>query len=358
MRYKIVYFLLILFLFGCSNQDKISSESTQLFTKLWTYPNLPDSLLNFNADEKHIAQVCQILPPDSIQTFGNIRGLGCDKDDNLYIWDDGYLALWKFSSDGKKIWRKKYSKGNEEGSFNSVKGAFAVSQNGKICVGDFQTKSLTVFDSNGNIINKFNLDMFPASITFGNDESVYVAGFEMSYKGPLIHHYSITGEFFGSFCERDESSKLVMMTGNSGRLISDVNGNIYYSFFYPYRIEKYSSDGKLLNKINRNIENFKAPSREEMMINWTSGLRGIITLPNDMLAINVVINNDENNWGIDIFDSEGNWLKNIPHEEMPNKFMARYWAIDLKNNIYFDIFTKTEPVIIKYKFNLEKINKS
>lgn len=358
MRHKMMYLLLIPLIAGCGSQNDSSGESQILFTKQWSYPALPDSLLNYNADEQHIQQVCQVLPPDSLRTFGNIRGMGCDKNDNLYIWDDGYLALWKFSSNGEKIWRKKYSKGNEEECLNSVKGAFAVSQNGKICVGDFQTKSLTILDNDGNFMNKFKVNMLPATITFGNDESVYVAGFEMSYKGPLIHHYSNTGEFLGSFCERDDSSKLVMMTGNSGRLSSDTNGNIYYSFFYPYRIRKYTQDGRLLNEINRDIENFKAPSREGMMVKWTSGLRGIMTLPNDMLGTNVVYNQDEKNWVIDIFDSEGNWLKSIPHGELPNRFMARYWAVDSKNNIYFDIFAKTEPVVVKYKFNLDKIHKS
>ena len=359
MRHRVIFILLIPFLFGCSsNQNESSVETLALLTKEWAYPDLPDSLLNYYADNTHIAQVCQVLPPDSLQTFGNIRGMGCDKYDNLFIWDDGYLALWKFSSNGEKIWRKKFNKGNEEGAFNSVKGAFAVSRNGQICIGDFQTKSLTILDSDGNYKNKFNVGMFPATITFGKDESIYVAGFEMSYKGPLIHHYSDTGEFLSSFCERDESSKLVMMTGNSGRLITDIDGNIYYSFFYPYKIEKYSPEGKFIKTLKREIDNFQSPYREEMMVKWTSGLRGITTFPSNLIGVAVVLDNDKQNWGIDFFNTEGEWLKYFSNNEndFPNKFRFRYWIADSKGNIYFDIFTKTEPVVVKYHVNFNKLN--
>ena len=99
-----------------------------------------------------------------------------------------------------------------------------------------------------------------------------------------------------------------MMTGNSGRLSTDIDGSIYYSFFYPYKIA-------------------------------------------------IILDKDKQNWGIDFYDPQGNWLNYISKNDsnFPNKFSFRYWTTDSKGNIYFDIFTKTEPVVVKYSINFKKM---
>lgn len=205
MKKILVLIVLILsFAAAVSAQDK----QLNIFTKAWVYPDIPESKIKNDLIETARAAVCQALPSDSLRVFGNIRGMGFDKNDNLYVWDDGYQALWKFLSDGKKSWRKKYEKdGKAEGTFINVGPAFAVAEDGQICLGDKGNRTISLLDSSGKFIRRFKVEMMPAAITFGKDGSVYVTGFGFTYKGDLVQHFSSGGEFLGAFCKREADSK-------------------------------------------------------------------------------------------------------------------------------------------------------
>jgi len=329
-------------------------ELKNIFTQEWVYPNLPDSTIKPEIFGKTVNYNNTVLLPDSLRTFGIIGGMGCDKNNNLYVWDDKFVTLWKFSPDGKKLWSKKFKKESKEGSYNMVGPAFAVSKEGKICLGDRITKTLNILDDSGHFINKFKLDMMPAAITFGNDGTIYVVGFEMSYKGNLIHHYTESGKFIGSFCKRI-SSDAIKYSGNSGRLGTDKEGNIYYAHFYPYEIDKFSKDGILLKSFKREVKNFNPPEREGMIARWTSGIRGLINLNNNYTAVVVCLDVKKNDWGIDFYDTQGNWKGFISNKDLPMYFYYRYSTSDSKGNVYFDINAKPEPVIVKYKVNYKQL---
>jgi hypothetical protein len=351
MKSLIVVIYLFLLVNICNVLHSQNVENKNTFIEEWIFPNIPDSLIKPLTLETGIKNTCSLLLLDSIRAFGNIRGMSCDENDNLYVWDDGYLALWKFSCHGEKLWRKKFEKGNNDGEFNNVGPAFAVSRKGKICLGDKGNKTITILASNGNFIKRFKVDMWPATITFGKDESIYIAGFPMSYQGNLVQHYDIDGIFINSFCERKNMTREVMFSGNSGRLSTDEEGNIYYAYFYPYQIEKYSKTGKLLNIIESNEDEFIAPRMENGMIASPSGLKGLINIPKNYLAVVVYENINSGNWRIDFYHSDKIIKKLFSDKVLPINFSYRYSAVDSKGNLYFDLFAKPEPVIIKYKID-------
>jgi hypothetical protein len=280
--------------------------------------------------------------------------MGCDKNDNLYVWDDGYQAILKFKSDGTKLWRLKYKKGTGDGEFMTAGLTFAVSGSGKICLGDRMSKTLTVLDSSGHFLNKFLVNMWPASILFGNDESIYVEGFQMSYSGNLIQHYSSTGTLLGSFCERQDSYT-VNFSGNSGRLTKDIKGNIYYANFYPYKIDIFNKDGGRIDKIERNLGDSIPPKIDNGNVFSMSGLKGIVIINNNLLGVFVLRDSKTNNWGLDIYDAERHHIKYLASNTFPKQFRYRVSATDSKGNIYFDLNDESNPVIVKYKINMNNL---
>jgi len=360
MRTVLVIFSVILF--GISSPlYSQSSGGRNIFSKKWVYPDTPDSLIKpviLGLKKNGSSSVHQ---NDSAKVFSNIAGMGCDKNDNLYVWDAGYLALWKFSPDGTKLWRDLYKNGKGDGEFINAGPAFAVSKNGKICIGDKVAKTITILDGSGNFISKFKVDMMPSSAAFGNDESLYITGFPFTYKGDLIQHYDINGKYLDSFGERKDMTKEVMWSGNSGKLSVDKDGNICFAWFYPYRVEKYSPAGQLLSTIENKDDEFTAPkyvtvdNRET--VDWTSGLRGIINIDKNYMAVIAEPDKNTGNWRIDLYNSDKLCGEILSDKDMPFNFSYRFSAIDSKGNLYFDVLTESGSIIIKYDVAYSDVRK-
>jgi hypothetical protein len=360
------------------------ADSTHgIFTKAWAYPDLPDAVIIKALAAKHSLQD----GVDSIKQFENINGMACDKHDNLYVWDEKpkqkqnlskvencdkeslkneHKILWKFSSAGKVLFKKNFYSGSEKGCINTVMGALAVSDDGLICLGDFVTCSVTILDSNGNFINRFNTIIKPVHIAFGKDNSIYVTGFEMLYNGPLIYHFSPSGTFLGKFCERDKISDKNKFTGNTGRLFVDSDGIVYYAFSYPYRIAVFLPDGAKKQIIERDVDYIKAPEKIVNIVDTTkakythyadkqtSGLNGITVWDNKYLAVISYSNFYATDWNIDILDRNGKFIFSIPNGELLYKFSICDWSTDTKGCVYFNIKTNVGNMIVKYKINFNK----
>jgi hypothetical protein len=360
---KIGVVFLYLSIFTDFSEAQIAmAGSKPTISQAWVYPIINESLIKPFVFEANVTQNCQELPPDSVRIFGNIRGLACDRNDNLYVWDDGYQALWKFTSEGNKLWRKKYPKGTGDAEFLNVGPAFAVSKNGELCLGDKQNKTITLMDSSGEFKNKFKLNMLPASITFGLDGTLYIEGFQMSYSGNIIHHYSSSGKFLGSFCERKDTSFLARFSGNCGRLITDHAGNIIYSHSFPYFVEIFSPDGHLMKTIERAIEGLSGPTLDTNIItpsgqrgkivNSHSALKGLTLFNDQCFFVAVMMEQDSNKWGLDFFSFTGNFQKTLSVAQFPKPFWYRYSTADSEGNVYFDLTTQSDPIIVKYHITL------
>ena len=215
-------------------------------------------------------------------------------------------------------------------------------------------KRITILDSNGNFVSEFPINMWPASITFGNDGSLFIVGFPMSYKDNLIQHYSLDGKFINSFCKRGNMSREVMFSGNAGRLSTDSKGDIFYMEFYPYQIEEYTPDGKLLNTITDSDNEFIAPKFNNGMVDWTSGLRGVMNFNDNRWGVIVYLNKNTGKWRLDLYDSNKRIEKLNSDKDFPLHFSYRCSAVDSKGNLYFDIYTQNEPLIVKYKLALSR----
>jgi len=321
-----------------------------MFTKIWKYPAIENPYKAGKASPITVEEVtaCTIVPPESLGYLGWVRGLGCDSLGNLYIWDDAYTAVWKFSSTGKLLWRNKYDSSHSIAQIHAVRGAFAVSASGEVCIGDFPTQRLIVLDDAGNVVHNFKIAIKPGTVTFGQDGSLYVAGFGFMYQGPYIYRYSAKGELIRQFCDRDSLSRLGDWSGNTGRLATDRHGNIYYGFYYPYRVVKFSSEGDSIMSISRSVPQLEPPKQIGGVIRSKAGLRGLLILPDETIVVELFT--DSTVWGFDLYSPRGEWLKYISGVELPDKIWYRYWAMDPQYNFYFDIPSKEWQEVVKYKF--------
>ena len=362
---RVLFILILLASFNLAFPQ--SSNSSKIFTKIWTMPNYPDTVLNtpLGVEDKGS---CRVYFPDSNSIFSVINGMACDKEDNLYLWED-IKTIWKFSSTGEKIFKIKASQGETEDSNKFFsKSAFAVSNDGLICLGErsgnIKYGALVIFDKNGNFQRRIKIKVMPATVTFGLDNSIYVAGFEMLYKGPIVQHYSLSGKFIGSFCGRDAISERNNKTGNAGKLYTDSAGRIYYAFFCPYRVKVFSATGDSVKTIERNIAGMK----EALNVVQTNGanhkiysstpnfaLRGVTVLDENNIATASFGNLSKNEWNIDLFDIAGKYKCSIPNSALPDSFSFQQWAHDSKGDVYFNIGTYKGFAVVKYKIDQDKL---
>ena len=176
----------------------------------------------------------------------------------------------------------------------------------------------------------------------------------MSYKGDLIQHYSFDGKFINSFCKRGDMPKAVMFSGNAGRVSTDNNGDIFYMNFYPYQIEKYTPEGKLLITIKDSEDEFIEPQFNNGMADWISGLRGLMNFNDNHWGVIVYLNKNTGKWRLDLYDANKRIEELNSDKDFPLNFSYRCSAVDSKGNLYFDIYTQKEPLIVKYKLALSR----
>jgi hypothetical protein len=357
MLKKLIFILFLMPICQKMEAQNLKINTDKVFTQKWIYPNITKRVHKIPIMDLSGKNKCLVLPPDSLRVFGQVHGMGCDKNDNLYVWDQGYAAISKFTPDGKKIWRIKLKIDDKE--YGGIGGVFAVSENGQVCLGNMETRMITVLDSSGQIIHKFKVNMDPAAITFGVDRTLYIEGFIWTYTGKIIHHYTQEGVFLDSFGNRTADSTIFAVGANGGHLRTDTLGKIYHTNPYPYRVDVFSHDGKLLNQIQRMDKRFEKPKFKNARISFKFGLRGI-DLINNMIAVFAWIDRIKNDWEMDLYNADGKLLQTIPSTYFPHKlFRYEKSASDSKGNLYLYINPEesipsidADPVIVKYHLNL------
>jgi|GEM_PF-3257063 len=350
---------LCIFLLGFTaftfSQDKDFSNA---FKYVWALPNYPDSVLNVSHN-KEVSGACPVFFPDSNSIFSRISVMQCDAEDNLYTYDVDYIR--KFSPEGKMLFKKDMKDYSETGSgMSAQKNTFAITSNGMMCFAESGPSigkggRIVFLDSTGRLIKRININIVPGNIAIGTDSSVYVTGFNMLTQGPLIQHYSFNGEFLGAFCQRDAVIKKNRMSGSSGRLFVNNNGNVYYAFSYPFRVGIFSSKGDSIKVTDRKVPGMKgATSAADRTILDNSLQRGIGIIDNKYIVVVSYLQINKNDWNIDLYTIEGKYLNSIPSSVLPQSFFFKSWTFDSKGNVYFNIETYKGHAVIKYKLNLPK----
>lgn len=289
--------------------------------------------------------------------FGSINDIEVDASGNIYALDARNNRVQKYSAEGKYLSSFGGTEGVGPGDLLDPRRITLDTQN-NLYITNLTPRTISIFDPGGNFVKLIKLpaamplSAMPGDITVGGNGKLYVA----EVRGFSAHFVNIfntsSGELAGSICEKFDQDILLTRRGTwTGCLCTDTEGNICFSYFYPYEIRKYSIDGKLLLKFSRHAPFYKPPYLDKRkVLRSVAGTWHLISLPDGKL-INLIhhriLKKRKTYVYLDVFDKNGDWLISIPSDKIDPEWKGMVIASDNQGNIYLP-FTAPYPHIRKY----------
>ena len=184
-----------------------------------------------------------------------------DDDGNLYILDAGNCRVQKFDPEGKFL-TSFGREGQGPGEFNFPT-SLDFDNLGNLVIADRRGRKIQIFTKNGSLLKTITMTKNPLSriyalnsglmATRGTDE-YEIEGKDKEPLPKLIRLLDAEGNIQREFGEMfDYKSRMLNLMGNRFHFVVDDNDFIYLAFSYQNRIEKYSLEGRLLWKADRNL---------------------------------------------------------------------------------------------------------
>jgi hypothetical protein len=278
---------------------------------------------------------------DEHYLFGRILDIAVDSDDDVYVLDNGFGRVRKYSSDG--IYLQNIGREGEGPGEFQFPTAIAVDDSTKLYVA--ASGKVSVFDSSGDFKKQFKLGV-PGNIvrsvrTAGNGECL-ISCFDILDQ-MIIHRYNANHERVLSFCESyamgDNIDVRIEQVYAGGAIDTDKDGSVYFTQITPYEIRKFSSEGVLLARIYRDNSFMTPPVVEEEGSSITFTMPptcSSILVLNDGNIMNVVLipvgENQPPKTLVDLFDKEGTLLtsRTLDRSILPKRCdsTGRIYAID------------------------------
>jgi len=186
-----------------------------------------------------------------------------DKDGNIYVLDSGNHRIQKFSQDGKYL-ATIGNAGEGPGEFQ-YPFSFDIDSEGYLYVSDSGNQRIQVLKPNGKDHKTIKLtDIEAGDINLiGQDRLLMSGGGLFSFRMDMMEEQALPKIFkvldfeggiqkeFGN--QRDYKDPMVNRIGNMFISAVDKDSNVYITFNAQNRIEKYSPDGKLLWRVDRDL---------------------------------------------------------------------------------------------------------
>jgi len=198
---------------------------------------------------------------DENVTFYMPQDIALDPEGNLYVLDTGNHRIQKFSPKGKFL-TTFGREGQGPGEFN-YPGSLDLEKNGNLIVASPYIQKIQFLNSEGLETESLHLtEMLTAYIrVFGPDHLLaavrrlsFTPDDEKKKLEPLMQVMDREGKVIKKFGEpRDYKNKLVNSRGNQVSFTIDNDKNIYLTFQFQNRIEKFSQEGKLLWSTDRKL---------------------------------------------------------------------------------------------------------
>jgi hypothetical protein len=210
---------------------------------------------------------------DDNLAFNAPLDMAADDAGNIYILDTGNRRIQVFGPDGRYV-RTIGRKGQGPGEFMSP-GSIDIDGEGRLYVLDDVQKRVQVFASNGGILKSLRTTLGPDAASrpsiMGIDRLRLLGsrGFvARTYTGyglsgapktnalpKLVKLLSPELELLSEFGEPvDYGDEMTNTSGNSWQFAVSGGSDIYLCFFYQNRIEKYSPEGRLLWRADRELD--------------------------------------------------------------------------------------------------------
>ena len=203
---------------------------------------------------------------DSNNTFNMPRDVAVDKEGNILVLDSGEHRIQKFNKDGEFI-KSIGRKGQGPGEFSTRPESIDVDNDNNILVAENGGKRLTKLSKEGDYITHF-LKKISCSSYKALSSNKVVGNFtpwhgmilllKSPTKPPPVHRvlsiFNMEGKILSEFGRvKDFGNNLLTRKGNISQLATDSSNNIYVSFAYQNRIEKFSPEGTLEMRIDRHL---------------------------------------------------------------------------------------------------------
>lgn len=288
--------------------------------------------------------------------FGAITDIAIDTKGFIFILDSKNSRIQKYSPQGLFIQSIGKGRGAGPGELSRPRN-ISVNDEGDIFVADMDLLRITIFNSKGELLKTIKTIIQPIDMVTGKNNDVYVTGsFDMGrYK---IYRYNIIdGKLNKVFCKEvnnKNDSILISNIGGTGRLAITKEGNVYFSFFYPYLIRKYSPEGNLINQFARKASFYKLPIVDNIgkIKDVLVGSHELAVLPGEKV-IHVIKHidmiNSKANLYFDFFDKTGNWLISFPSTIFEPDWSGKVLSVDWEGYLYMDFW---EPFPHVRKFSL------
>ena len=188
---------------------------------------------------------------DENLAFNSPADLAVDAAGNIYIADSRNQRIQVFDPEGRYL-RTIGRKGQGPGEFMSTR-SLGFDGEGRLHVLDNAQRRIQVFTPKGEVIKTIpvsNLDIYQMRLLHSGKIAVHISRLGPKLIRLLGPDLAPLGEFGDPF---DFGDELANSTGNSWEYAVDGEDNIYLCFLLQNRIEKYSPDGQLLWRADREL---------------------------------------------------------------------------------------------------------
>ncbi|MFC1563850.1 6-bladed beta-propeller [candidate division KSB1 bacterium] len=274
---KIAYFTIFLFIIACGNPDREQSYTTEIINGVRYVHNIKPEYGERQLFElKKTGRIGSLDGIDENYMLYRPYDLAFDKDSNVYVLDKGNFRIQKYDADGRYV-STTGSRGMGPGEFENPM-SLDVDSDNNLYISEHR-KFIRILNSSGNEIRRLYFDPFHPSDRFiitSSDRLVNNVQF-MWYTGDgdvpeyLMQMYDLYGILLKEFCTpRIYENEKFNRKGNLIQYTEDRSGNFWIAFSYQNRIEKYSPDGKLLLRIDRELP-YEESEEEEIITEKVAG---------------------------------------------------------------------------------------
>lgn len=238
---------------------------------------------------EYVQNIGDLESEDDNVLFYMPSDIAVDKEGNVYVLDSGNHRIQKFDSQGNFL--ASYGRhGQGPGEFQYPQ-SIDIDADGYIYVSDSGNQKIHILKPNGAFEKDINItDESPGMIRIRNGKIIQgkaasMFSLQMGMMNEdeelpgLIKVFNMEAKVQNEFGEqKDYNDILVNRMGNRFHFFADIEGFVYLAFDYQNRIEKYSPEGKLLWRSDRELD-YDVSSPKAKGSRSGSGGRMIVRMP-------------------------------------------------------------------------------
>ncbi|MFC1564421.1 NHL repeat-containing protein [candidate division KSB1 bacterium] len=204
-----------------------------------------------------VQKIGELEGDDENYHFYEPEDLAVNSENNIFILDRGNFKVKKYTSEGRFI-TSFGGQGQGPGEFDLVSG-IDIDNDGTIYIYDLGFQGFHVFESSGKFIRSFRNGIITLQVNLLSSGNLIAMNYAVMdplklNEKPLIAIFNKDGDILKEFGKKklyeDESWNI---TGNIFYFTTDEYDNVFITFPYQNRIEKYDKKGELILRINREL---------------------------------------------------------------------------------------------------------